>query len=117
MAMTDPIVDPVRRSAHRAWSTIAAMLWAALVAGCSATPQMGPDREVFSTIDALFTAVSLREPSRVDRCAETLETLHDEGKLPGAAFEALEAIIDRAEDGDWESSQADLRRFMLAQRR
>ena len=113
----DPIAGRIRRTSRPASAAITALLCLVLAAGCSNPPQMGVDGEAFETVDALFTAVSLREPPLVDRCAKTLETLHDEGKLPTAAFEALGAIIDDTEAGDWEASQADLRSFMLAQRR
>jgi len=78
---------------------------------------MGPDREAFTTIDALYTAVSLREPARVDRCAEGLSKLRDAGKLPEPAHDALAAIIAEAKGGRWEPAQARLREYMLAQRR
>ncbi len=94
-----------------------ALLMASLASGCFGPPQMGPDREAFTTIDALFTAVSLREPTRVDRCAEGLSKLHDAGKLPKPAHDALAAIIAEAKGGQWEPAQERLREFMLAQRR
>jgi hypothetical protein len=78
---------------------------------------MGPDRDAFTAIDALYTAVSLREPPRVDRCAATLAKLRDEGKLPPAAHDALAAIMSEAKGGAWESAQGRLREFMLGQRR
>ena len=77
---------------------------------------MGPDREVFHTVDALYTGVSLRDSNQVDRCASTLETLKQAGKLPAPAGKTLARIIDQARDGDWEDSQSRLRKFMLAQR-
>ena len=95
----------------------AALLLTAIASGCFGPPQMGPDREAFTTIDALYTAVSLREPAHVDRCSQGLSKLRDAGKLPEPAHDALAAIIAEAKGGRWEPAQARLREFMLAQRR
>lgn len=92
-------------------------LFLSAVVGCGGPAQIGPDREAFTTIDALYTAVSLREPTQVDRCASTLASLRDQKKLPEPAHDALRAIIAEAKEGAWESSQSKLRQFMLGQRR
>lgn len=84
--------------------------------GCGGPPSMGPDREVFTAIDALYTAVSLRDPAQLDRCAGTLERLHAEKRCPDAAFIAIEGMIEEARGGQWEDAQSRLRRFMLGQR-
>jgi hypothetical protein len=88
----------------------------ALFSGCGEA-QMGPDREAFKAVDALFTAVSLREPVQVARCATTLAELKDEGRLPDSAFEELSAIVERTKAGEWEPAQVRLREFMLGQHR
>ena len=93
-------------------------VWLALLGlGCGGPPQMGPDREVFTMVDALYTAVSLREPNQLDRCSAELTRLLDGGKLPDSAHQALAAIIVEARGGEWESAQSRLRQFMLGQRR
>lgn len=84
--------------------------------GCG-PPQMGPDREVFATIDALYTAVSLREPGQLDRCDRSLADLARAGRLPSKAHGRLASIIADARAGEWEPAQSDLREFMLGQRR
>lgn len=88
-----------------------------LVVGCGSPAQIGPDPEVFKTIDALYTAVSLRDPKLVDDCLKALTRHRDADKLPDDAFQALSAIIDEAGDGAWEDAQTRLSRFMLGQRR
>ena len=40
----------------------AVLLLCVITPGCFGPPQMGPDREAFKAIDALYTAVSLHEP-------------------------------------------------------
>jgi hypothetical protein len=89
---------------------------ALMLAGCG-TPQMGPDRDAFRAVDALYTAVSLRDPALLDQCAGTLRELRSAGKLPEDAAAALDGFIDEAKAGRWEPSQERLARFMEAQRR
>lgn len=93
------------------------VLLAIAISGCGGPPQMGADREVFTTIDALYTAVSMREPKQLDRCARSLDALRDAGRLPNAARDALAHYIDDARAGHWENAQSGLREFMLGQRR
>jgi hypothetical protein len=90
---------------------------ALLVSGCGA-PQIGPDDEAFQTVDALYTAVSLRDPVQTERCAKTLGSLHDAGRLPDDAYRKLSAIIAIADsDRDsWEKARVALRDFIKGQR-
>lgn len=84
--------------------------------GCGRAPAMGDDREVFTTIDALYTGISLRDATQVDRCARTLDQLKEAGRLPVEAHEAISRLVAQSRDGQWETAQSDLRRFMLDQR-
>jgi hypothetical protein len=86
------------------------------VTGCG-TPQIGTDRETFTTVDELYTAVGLKDSRLVDQCAAKLKTLRDAGKLPGDASRSLEAIVAKTGEGKWDEAQAHLSRFMEAQRR
>lgn len=95
----------------------AAIILILTIAGCGAPAQIGPDPEVFKTIDALYTAVSLREPKLVDDCLEALASHRQAGKLPDDAFSSLEAMVDDAKGGAWENAQTRLSRFMQGQRR
>lgn len=96
---------------------IAVMLLGVITGGCGSHAQIGTDPETFKTVDALYTAVSLREPKLVDQCAERLKALQAAGKLPEAAHTTLEGLMSEAKAGGWESSQERLARFMEAQRR
>ena len=88
-----------------------------MLGGCAGPPQMGLDREVFTTVDALYTAVGIKDLKQVERCDKTFRELHGAGKLPESAFRSLESIISRARDGSWESAASDLRWFMKGQKR
>ena len=84
--------------------------------GCGPA-QIGADPEAFKAVDALYTAVSLREPDRVDRCAATLASLCDAGKISGGPLEELKGIVAEAKSGSWEPAQSRLADFMRGQTR
>ncbi len=87
-----------------------------LVAGCGPS-QIGPDREAFKTVDAMYTAVSLREPVQLGRCEATFRALKSAGKLPEPAYNELNSIAEEAKGGHWESAQLRLHDFMQGQHR
>ena len=87
------------------------------IVGCGGPAQIGAEPETFKAIDALYTAVSLREVKLVDQCQETLKGLHDSGKLGDDPFNSLEAMITEAKGGAWEDAQTRLSHFMQGQRR
>lgn len=93
------------------------ILLALAIVGCGSPAQIGPDPEVFKTVDALYTAVSLRDPELVDPCLERLKEHRDAGKLPEDALLALEAMIEQGKGGAWENAQTRLARFMQGQQR
>jgi hypothetical protein len=80
-------------------------------------PQMGADEEVFRTVDALFTAVTGRSPDRLGTCAARLQSHRAAGKLPAAAADHLDTIIEQARGGNWEPAAQRLYDFMKSQRR
>jgi hypothetical protein len=96
---------------------VSVLAGALIIGGCGSQPQIGPDREAFKSVDALYTAISLRDPGLLDRCAARLGELAASGKLPEPAHRSLGEIIAEARSGRWEPSQEQLARFMEAQRR
>ena len=84
------------------------------VVGCG-PPQIGPDDKAFKTVDALYTAVSMREPVQLERCERTLKDLAKDGKLPDATYRSLEQIIIKARNNQWDAAAEDLRWFMKGQ--
>jgi hypothetical protein len=97
------------------WAGLAFGAVLAIVAGCGA-PQIGPDREAFKSIDALYTAVSLRDAAQLERCGAELKQLQAAGKLPEPAYRSLEGILADARSANWGPARQHLRDFMLAQR-
>jgi hypothetical protein len=97
-------------------SLLAAILMMPIV-GCGGPPQIGADKEAFKTVDALYTAVGLRDVAKLEDCGSRLRGLKESGKLPEDAWKTLEAIINQAKGGAWEPAQESLSNFMEGQRR
>ena len=104
-----------------AWFTLVSVATAgivvALIAYFNRPPQMGADEDVFNTVDALYTAVRLKDEAKLAQCEQRLHASRDGGKLPASAAEHLDDIIATARKGKWESAAESLYDFMLAQRR
>jgi hypothetical protein len=79
-------------------------------------PQVGADKESMKVVDALYTAVSSHNPTRLADCEQRLHTLRDDGKLPRAAADYLDGLIATARTGDWQKATHTLFNFMKAQR-
>ena len=80
-------------------------------------PQMKYDSEVFNTVDALFTAITSRNPDRLAACNQRLVRYKAEGRLTGAGANTLDQIVEQAQSGEWEGAGKRLYAFMLGQRR
>ena len=80
-------------------------------------PQLAASNEVFTTVDALFTAVTAHDQQRLAACEQRLEKYKAAGKLPAAAAKRLNIVISTARAGEWESAAKRLYDFMLGQRR
>jgi hypothetical protein len=83
--------------------------------GCGGPPQIGADRETFKTVDALYTAIGLRDAARVEQTGAKLKSLRDAGKIPERAYRSLESIIAESREQKWEPALARLSRFMEGQ--
>ena len=90
--------------------TIAFAYWA-----WTATPKLQPSDEVYTSLDALFTAVTAHKSPMVETSATRLDALHREGKIPDPAWKRITRVIDLAKDGQWESSAKSLYQFIERQ--
>ena len=99
-----------------ALATLLSSLLALAFGGCGPS-QIGADKDAFKAVDALYTAVSLRDPRLLDQCEKTLQSLQAKGQLPEAAGESLKAIVSEARAEKWEVAQSRLGDFMRGQRR
>ena len=80
-------------------------------------PQLTADDEVFSTVDALFTALTSRDPQRLEDCAQRLQFQRDTGRLSVRAARSLDRVIAQARRGEWQPAAERLYQFMHGQRR
>jgi hypothetical protein len=113
------IESPVRRK-RVVWIVAGALVLIGVVLvilALRSPPQMGADKEVFRTVDALFTAVTGRDERQLDQCERRLHQYRDAGTLPGAAAAYLDDVMRRARAGDWQVAAERLYDFMRGQRR
>jgi len=96
--------------------TLAPPLLALTLAGCWGPPQIGTDKDTFRAVDALYTAVSLRDVKLVEQCEAKLKSLREAGKLPESASQSLDSMIAEAKGGSWVPAQERLSTFMEGQR-
>lgn len=85
--------------------------------GCGSTPQITESAECMKCADALYTAVTAKNIRLVEQCAAELQRLRDANELPHAADKHLQAIIAKAQAGDWDSAAKGLHAFIRQQRR
>ena len=107
----------VPRAAWAVLGGVALLVAVAVLFSLRSPPQMGPDAEVFETVDALYTAVRNRDEARLTQCEAKLAGYRAAGKLPKAAADRLDGVIAKARAGDWQPAAERLYDFMLAQRR
>jgi hypothetical protein len=95
-ASIGPAREPGSRGARA--TLIAAMILA--LGGCSGEPS---ERELKNRreLEALLTAISLKNKKELDRDAQRIEERHASGELSDAPHRALRQIIEKARAGDW----------------
>jgi hypothetical protein len=92
---------------------LAARIWL----GSRSQPQLPASAEVFTTVDALFTAVTAHDQHQLTACEQRLDKYKTAGTLPASAAKKLNTVISSARAGQWESAGQRLYAFMLGQRR
>lgn len=105
------------RSTIRRLSAISLLLLLVSGAGCSAPEQLGPDEGVLNEVDALYTAVTSRRPELLDASWSRLEALHEEQRIPDAAFDELGGIVSLAREDQWQPAAEQLWTFIRGQQR
>lgn len=109
-------VRQIRRLRLTSWLSGAVLLMGGVLAGCGGQPQLNGDRSCKAAVDALWSAVSAREPQLLSQCEAVLTELHDDHRLSDEALEALERVIRQAREGDWQGARARLKKFIKAQK-
>jgi len=113
-------VKPVDRSRVAGYVLIGVVGFAAIALAVhyfTRPPQMGTDDDVFKTVDALYTAIRMKDTGKLAQCEQRLHAQREAGKLPSGPAEYLDGVIAKARGGDWDSAVERLYEFMSAQRR
>ena len=87
------------------------------ICGCGGAPQFTDDEECLTAVDALWTAVTAQQTPWLEHSARELERLRDAGRLSSDAWEALEASVAKARNGQWETAAEELYDLIKAQRK
>jgi hypothetical protein len=87
---------PTRRQTSR---TIWLLCFVLLFAGCGepSLRELKNRRE----LEALLTAISLKNQKELDKDIQRIEERHKSGELSDASYKDLQAIAKKAKDGDW----------------
>jgi hypothetical protein len=85
-----------------------------LCAGCYRPPQVATDN--LELLSSLRTALSTRNPQRLDDNQRSIEERHSQGKLTDTEFAAFNELIALARSGDWELAEKRVVKFQRAQR-
>ena len=95
-----PILIESRASgSSRPWAAIALLA----LAGCG-EPSLR-ERENRRELEALLTAVSLKNARELERDVKRIEERHAAGTLSDDGFNALNDIIQKARAGDWAGAE------------
>lgn len=119
MAVIERNLDNTKnqRIAFYALGGLATLIVVGFLFGLRRPPQMGPDDEVFHTVDALYTAVRSHDEKRIAQCEKRFAAYKEAGKLPKDAATYVEDVIAKSRGGKWDSATRSLYDFMMAQRR
>jgi hypothetical protein len=58
-------------------------------------------------LEALLTAISLRNKKELDRDIQRIDDRHAKGELSESGFKGLEPIFTKAREGDWAGAEKD----------
>jgi len=109
------------RSQQRTWvvATVGCVVAIACIFALwnRAPAQLPNDETLFKTVDALYTAVRMKDAARVADCHKRLSEANASGRLSDQAWHQLQTVIDDANAGEWQPAAESLYDFMLGQRR
>jgi hypothetical protein len=74
-----------------------------LLPGCSAPTEA--ERDNRRLVDAILTAITMKNTIWLDDDAELAEKRHLAGQLTDAEYDELTAIIEKAKSGDWQTAE------------
>ena len=73
------------------------------IPGCSAPTEV--DRDNRRLLDAILTAITMKNVTWLEEDAALAETRHAAGQLPDADYEELLLVIEKGRSGDWKTAE------------
>jgi hypothetical protein len=83
----------------------AVLVIALFAAGCRGPTQ--EERDNRRLLDAILTAITLKNARLLEENAARIKLRHDAGQLTDEEYEGMEAFIQKARDGDWSRAEDD----------
>ena len=83
------------------WLSAPALLLGLVVSGLGCGQPSEREYKNRRELEAVLTAVSLKNPIELEKDAKRIETRHDSGELSDASHKELMKIVDAARAGDW----------------
>ncbi len=75
-------------------------------------PVLPDDPDVLKSVDALFTAVTSANASRLAHCTKRLEELHAQSRVSPKTWECLDSVMHQASEGNWQGASRRLYKLM-----
>ncbi|MBI2826363.1 MAG: hypothetical protein HYX69_16930 [Planctomycetia bacterium] len=94
-------------TAHRRMGVATCLLL--VLAGCGRASETARDNR--RLLDAILTAVTLKNPRELAKDEQLLEARHSNAELGNAAYEAMKAAITKAKSGSWQEAEDELYRL------
>jgi hypothetical protein len=92
----------------RLWTILLGL--ALLVSGCRRAPT-DDERDNRRALDAVLTAVTIKNQRLLRESAAVAKRRHDDGKLTDEEFQGIEAFVGKARAGDWSGAETDAYKF------
>ncbi|MCA9074724.1 MAG: hypothetical protein KDA93_06810 [Planctomycetaceae bacterium] len=94
---------------HLASQGLLAVVLAFCLIGCG-YPEVSPKSYELAT--ALYSACNRRSEEHLAKVSDLMETHAKSGDITNREFEWLQAIVEQAEEGDWEAAASEARQIM-----
>jgi hypothetical protein len=87
--------------AIQVWSILLGLV--VLASGCRGPTQ--EDRDNRRVLDAILTAITIKNPRLLVDNAKRAKARHEAGQLTDEQYQGMEAIINKARGGDWSGAE------------
>ncbi len=83
---------------------------ALLASGCRQAPT-DDQRNNRRALDAILTAITIKNQRLLRESAAVAKNRHDEGKYTDEEYQSIEAFVGKARAGDWSGAEKDAYKF------